>query len=120
MSYQKCPVCNGTGEVINPNPLNFGTIQCPTCNGQRIISELTGRPPSPDIDKNAGHIAYEVKGKHLKKEVDELDDNTTYRLIHQVSNCPNGPGQCFCTGACEKQVRSLRDNNDINKDNKLI
>jgi len=117
MSYQKCPVCNGTGEVINQNPLNFGTIQCPTCNGQRIISELTGRPPSPDIDNDAGRIIYEVKGKLLKQEVSELDDNTVYRLTEYASNCPNGPGQCFCTGACENKSGLL---SNINKDNKLI
>lgn len=43
MAWQKCPVCNGTGK-------NYGGLQwdaiCPTCNGQRIISEVTGLPPT--------------------------------------------------------------------------
>jgi DnaJ-class molecular chaperone len=43
MAWQKCPVCNGTGK-------NYGGLQssaiCPTCNGQRIISEVTGLPPA--------------------------------------------------------------------------
>lgn len=43
MAWQKCPVCNGTGK-------NYGGLQssaiCPTCNGQRIISEITGLPPA--------------------------------------------------------------------------
>ncbi len=39
MSWQKCPVCNGSG-VVPP----FYT-DCSTCNGKRIISELTGKPP---------------------------------------------------------------------------
>jgi DnaJ-class molecular chaperone len=46
MSWQKCPVCNGTG-------VSYGGLSssatCPTCNGQRIISELTGKPPAYEI-----------------------------------------------------------------------
>jgi hypothetical protein len=34
MSYQKCPICNGTVE------------DCPICNGERIIDEANGLPPS--------------------------------------------------------------------------
>jgi hypothetical protein len=43
--WQKCPICNGTGVI--PGPLsNSLFITCVTCNGKRIISELTGLPPS--------------------------------------------------------------------------
>lgn len=46
MSWQRCPICNGTG--IDPNP-GLGSSNacpvCPTCEGKRIISELTGLPP---------------------------------------------------------------------------
>jgi RecJ-like exonuclease len=40
--WQKCPLCNGSGVYgaacsIMPS--------CPTCRGQRIISEITGLPP---------------------------------------------------------------------------
>lgn len=38
MAWQKCPVCNGTGKNFISN--------CPTCNGHRIISEVTGLPPA--------------------------------------------------------------------------
>ncbi len=37
--WQKCPVCDGTG-----NSPNFNVV-CSVCNGMKIISELTGRPP---------------------------------------------------------------------------
>ena len=42
MSYQKCPICNGTG--ISPSFLS--TSACPTCLGTRIISEINGLPPA--------------------------------------------------------------------------
>ena len=38
--WQKCPICNGTG-----NDPRFNST-CSTCNGTKIISELTGLPPS--------------------------------------------------------------------------
>ncbi len=47
MSFQKCPICDGAG--IYPGPGTFDTIPtCPTCEGQRIISTISGRPPKID------------------------------------------------------------------------
>ena len=47
MGFQKCPICSGTG--IGPGDgLNTTTV-CTVCNGQKIINELTGRPPSTSI-----------------------------------------------------------------------
>lgn len=43
--WQTCPICKGSGkssEKVYPKP------DCPTCEGQRIISELTGKPPAND------------------------------------------------------------------------
>jgi hypothetical protein len=50
--WQKCPVCNGTGK--NKGALEGGIYNsnCPTCNGHRIISELTGKPPAYEIKTN--------------------------------------------------------------------
>ena len=48
MSWQKCPVCDGKGINSVPGTLR-GVNPCPTCNRHRIISELTGKPPSYEI-----------------------------------------------------------------------
>jgi hypothetical protein len=40
--WQKCPICNGTGTLMN----SFGQVlKCETCNGTNIISEVSGLPP---------------------------------------------------------------------------
>ena len=41
MSFQKCPVCEGTGQVqrFGVNPV------CHVCSGHGIIDEVTGQPP---------------------------------------------------------------------------
>jgi DnaJ-class molecular chaperone len=44
MSWQKCPVCNGSGS--NYNNLYQTSGLCSTCNGHGIISALTGAPPA--------------------------------------------------------------------------
>jgi len=50
MSWQKCPICNGSGNDpwIGEIPLSICSYtkhSCPTCKGTRIISQLTGMPP---------------------------------------------------------------------------
>lgn len=53
MSWQKCPICIGSG--INPNTLlthnipTPNTHPCTTCKGFKIINELTGLPPKNSI-----------------------------------------------------------------------
>lgn len=49
MSWQRCPLCQGTG--YNPNAATSAAShnQCPTCQGHRIIHEGTGLPPRVDI-----------------------------------------------------------------------
>lgn len=42
MSYQKCPICNGTG-------LEAHFLQCSVCGGQKIINEQTGLPPCKEV-----------------------------------------------------------------------
>ena len=44
MSWQKCPLCSGSG--IDPTvTLSSSIPQCPVCQGKKIISEITGLPP---------------------------------------------------------------------------
>jgi len=60
MAWQKCPVCNGTGKNYGAHPSLIYNSNCPTCNGQRIISELTGKPPATKI--TSGSTTEIVKG----------------------------------------------------------
>ncbi len=54
MSYQKCPICDGTGKVIK-QPIkdsnNAADVyeRCHTCLGNGIIHEETGAPPTSHI-----------------------------------------------------------------------
>lgn len=45
MSYQKCPICNGSGNDPFIVTGSMSYYPCPTCKGTRIISKLTGMPP---------------------------------------------------------------------------
>ena len=45
MSFQKCPVCEGTGNDPFVTTGSFTSYSCPTCKGTRIIDEVTGLPP---------------------------------------------------------------------------
>jgi DnaJ-class molecular chaperone len=53
MSWQKCPVCNGTGE--DAMQCEGGRQRyCKTCKGARIINEITGLPPQKPTATNFG------------------------------------------------------------------
>lgn len=51
--YQKCPICNGSGNTNSNYSLNTST-SCKTCNGKGIISEITGLPPQFTNTKDSG------------------------------------------------------------------
>ena len=37
MPFQRCPICNGSGQIPADGFTSSVYQQCPTCNGQRII-----------------------------------------------------------------------------------
>ncbi len=48
MSWQKCPLCDGRGQIVqglSNQTLPEITTPCRACNGAGSISELTGLPP---------------------------------------------------------------------------
>lgn len=51
MSWQLCPACNGQG-IDMITPVSSGINPCPVCKGERIIDEVTGKPPSSEISKS--------------------------------------------------------------------
>jgi predicted patatin/cPLA2 family phospholipase len=82
MSWQKCPICNGTGiEPLSGTSTNT-QARCLVCDGRRIINKKTGLPPNrisiekvvremPKIVKDA-QINYATQ-EHVKNVIDELD-----------------------------------------------
>lgn len=67
--WQKCPICNGTGvDQQNSTPNKMAT--CPTCNGKRIISEVSGLPPIYPIEREEA----ERKQRYdMQKTVDKIN-----------------------------------------------
>ena len=47
--WQKCPICNGTGRI---NHSTDSINPCDVCHGKKIISEITGLPPSLPVIKD--------------------------------------------------------------------
>ena len=45
MSFQKCPICDGSGNDPFIVTGSMSYYPCPTCKVTRIISQLTGMPP---------------------------------------------------------------------------
>lgn len=61
--WQKCPICNGSGQV---NGLSILFQTCSVCNGKKIISELTGLPPQISDKKQE-----ELLDKLIKEKTDK-------------------------------------------------
>jgi DnaJ-class molecular chaperone len=49
MAWQKCPICNGEGKLPNYGIVTSLFSVCPTCNGHRIIHEISGLPPAYEM-----------------------------------------------------------------------
>jgi len=80
MSFQKCPICNGTGASSLSGTYSEIPV-CPTCGGQRIISEITGLPPQKVNTENVKKMPTFIKDAqlnvfvedHMRNVIDELD-----------------------------------------------
>jgi len=46
MTYQKCPICEGTGMFTPHTIVNVPLPPCPVCKGKSIIHTDTGLPPA--------------------------------------------------------------------------
>jgi hypothetical protein len=82
MSFQKCPICEGTGN--NPY-ITLGyklEYPCPTCNGARIISKLTGKPPV--IDQPRQNHSSDNSTQTLTKDWVDL----SYRNFYELKDYP--------------------------------
>lgn len=75
-TFQKCPLCEGTG--VDPNVLvsNISSPPCPVCNGKRIISTLTGLPPK--IGQTGGEWERHVSDlkQRFQEKYNETDQTT--------------------------------------------
>ncbi len=83
MGFQKCPVCDGSG-VVPPSTYHLGVTQmmCDVCQGKKVISSLTGRPPG-DIRCVSGDSAKETKVGDKKQLIDlgtQLDKNKCFEF----------------------------------------
>lgn len=57
MSFQKCPVCEGSGQVQR-----FGLSPvCHVCSGHGIIDEVTGQPPVSTVTVSNSEDVYIAK-----------------------------------------------------------
>ena len=72
--WQKCSICNGSGKE---DPIS----DCRVCNGERIISELTGLPP--------------VKPK--KVNIDDLEKKNFNYLVGQIPAAVFINPNSYCT-----------------------
>jgi len=73
MTYQKCPICDGSGMI--PEPYTATTsfhVKCPACKGARIISSMTGLPPERVVKEVEEREKEREKSKELDKIIEAI------------------------------------------------
>lgn len=72
--YQKCPVCEGSGNIVNFKGKITKDSVCPTCEGKRIISTKTGLPPGELPSNAASNVVLPIKinGEWFPRQEEEL------------------------------------------------
>lgn len=63
MSFQTCPLCKGKGYLFTSGISTSCTEPCTVCTGQKIISILTGKPPSTGITNLTPQEDYKITPK---------------------------------------------------------
>lgn len=69
--WQKCPICNGTGEQEKLTPDALGRLYnkiCRTCDGTGMVNSRTGHPPVPRDSKADLSITIEGDFRKLLTE----------------------------------------------------
>ena len=90
--WQKCPVCNGTGAIPGGQVSSSLFTSCPTCDGKRIISELTGFPPS--------FVSEKKKNEQDLSLVKLTETPKVYTTGLQLENTPTF-GEWYSWAVCE-------------------
>lgn len=96
--WQKCPMCNGTGSDPSWLVHNGNIPKCPVCKGERIINELTGKPPKSN--KTETLKSSNIDNFTYLKEFNKNHSINTKKPI--LRGCKNR--QCFCTGKCREII----------------
>lgn len=87
-NWQLCPKCNGQGTNYNNNAINTSCI-CDLCNGHKIISAFTGKPPQHESSKlNLNNIVEKVKDKIINNNHENpfLEDADILRKQREDQN----------------------------------
>jgi hypothetical protein len=81
MSWQKCPICEGSGFVIGVGDTEE---ECPTCEGKRIISDIDAKPPvtRPAIEPDD---TTELKAEEIVAPISVLDDLSEEEIMYYHS-----------------------------------
>ena len=73
MTYQKCPICDGSGMIPEPYAVTTSFhVKCPTCKGARIISSMTGLPPERVVKEVEEREKEREKSKELDKIIEAI------------------------------------------------
>ena len=75
MSFQKCPICKGSGYTGGM----FRRLECATCNGHGIINEYTGKPPG------AGEVRKDEAKPEVRKPI-RLSSRTREDNLRETGN----------------------------------
>ena len=59
MSFEVCPLCKGEGFITQ---MSNDKVTCSVCKGAKVISELTGLPPSDNKGTHNSNLGGDYRG----------------------------------------------------------